>query len=258
MVVRSTVLALAGGYALICGGLFAMQRSLVFPRPAPAPLSERLAKVVRIEGAYPTVAWHRPAPTGARTVVRFHGNGSQLASEEWLALECKERGLGFFGVEFPGYGQAPGEPSQEAVLASAEAAVTWLEKSGVAKDQMVLFGQSLGTGPALYLASKGWGRALVLATPYTSIADVAARQFPWLPVRLLLRDPFPAAEWAAQAKQPALVFHGTGDRVIPFEVGKALTKRLPRAELVVLDGVDHNDIWDKPGMVERALAFGAH
>lgn len=247
---------LLGLYLLVCGALYALQREMVFPRPAPGPLTERLAKVVRIEGAFPTVAWHLAAPKGAPTFVHFHGNGSQLSTEEWLAVECEQRGLGWFAVEFPGYGQAPGQPSEEAVLGAAESAVDWLAKQGVAREQMVLFGQSLGTGPAVYLASKGWGRALVLATPYTSLSDIGARAFWWLPVRLLMKDVFPAGEWAAKVEQPALVFHGTADQVIPFDIGEALAKKLPRAELVVLEGAGHNDIWDKKETLERALRFG--
>jgi pimeloyl-ACP methyl ester carboxylesterase len=254
---RAVLYAAVGFYVLICVALYALQRQMLFPRPAPAALPERLAKVVKIDGPFPTVAWHLPAPAGAPTVVHFHGNGSQLANEEWMALECKQRGLGWFAVEFPGYGQAPGEPSQEAVIGASSAAIEWLEKSGVSKKDMVLLGQSLGTGAALYLASKGYGRALVLATPYTSIADIGARTFWWLPVRLLIRDPFPAAEWAAQATQPALVIHGTADQVIPFEIGEALSKKLPHAELLVLPGAGHNDIWDKQTTLDRALAFGA-
>jgi uncharacterized protein len=251
-VVKKLAAVLVGAYVLVCGALYTLQRQMVFPRPGPAGLTGRLGTLVEIGGEFPTVALHLP---GTPTVVRFHGNGSQLATEEWLALECKQRGLGYFAVEYPGYPRAPGEPSQQAILSSALAAVGWLEKRGVAKDQMILFGQSLGTGPAVFLAARGWGRKLVLATPYTSIGDIGARAFPWLPVRLLIRDPFPAGQWAEGVKQPTLVFHGTSDSVIPFDIGAGLAKKISGAELIVLEGVDHNDIWDQPGMLDRALDF---
>lgn len=248
-------LAAAGGYLALCAALFALQRQLVFPRPAPAPLTERLAKVVHIAGSQPTVAWHLAAPPGAPTVLHFHGNGSQLAHEEWLALRCKERGLGWLGVEYPGYGAAPGEPSEQSVLAAAEGAARWLEQRGVARADMALLGQSLGTGPAVYLASRGYGRALVLLTPYTALSDVGARAFPWLPVRLLMRDKMPAGEWAPKVSAPTLVFHGTADQVIPLEIGRGLAGAIGGAELVVLEGVGHDGIWDQPGVTERILEF---
>lgn len=258
--VRKVVLKLLalglGGYLLVCGALFALQRAMVFPRPKPIAASASHASLVTIPGQFPTVALYAPAPEGRLTVVRFHGNGSQLASDQWLVSRCRARGLGYFAVEYPGYGLAPGEPTEESILSAVEAGVLWLEQSGVRKDQMILFGQSLGTGPALYLASRGWGRAVILGTPYTSISDVGARHFPWLPVRALLRDRFPAVEWGAEVKQPTLVFHGTADEVIPFDIGAAQARSIPSAKLIVLKGVGHNTIWDQPGMLERALTFG--
>jgi uncharacterized protein len=257
MIARSVVTAIVGAYLLLCVALFFLQRSMVFPRPALKLLTERVAKVVHIEGVLPTIAWHVPAGPGNVTIVRFHGNGSQLADEEWLALECKSRELGYFAIEYPGYGVAPGEPSQDSVLAAAEAGVQWLEKSGVARTDMVLFGQSLGTAPAIYLAGKGYGRRLILATPYTSIGDIGARAFPFLPVRLLLRDNFPAGEWAASVSQLTKVIHGTEDEVIPYDIGKALADKLPNARLQTVVGAGHNTLWDKPERLVEALRFGA-
>ena len=252
---RVALATVVGGYLLICGGLYALQRRLVFPRPSPHELSERLAKVVQIPGPHPTVAWYREAPAGAPTVIHFHGNGTQLSGLDWFGQRCKQRGLGWFAVEYPGYGIAPGEISETSELAAAESAAQWLEKSGVGKRDMVLLGQSLGTGPAVYLASKGYGRAMVLITPYTAISDIGARNFPWLPVRLLMRDPIKALEWAPRVKIPTLAFHSTDDRVIPFQIGKGLVDAIPGAKLVVMNGVGHNGIWDPPGTTERILDF---
>ena len=255
-VVQKLVGVLVGTYLLVCGALYALQRQMVFPRPSPTAPNVKNASVVQIGGEFPTIALYAPAPDGGATVVRFHGNGSQLASDQWLIPRCRARGLGYFAIEYPGYGQAPGEPSEESILSAAEAGVRWLEENGVPKNRMVLFGQSLGTGPAVYLASRGWGRAVILGTPYTSIADIGARRFPWLPVRMLLKDEFPAFKWGALVKQPTLAFHGTADGVIPFDIGESQSKNIPGAKLIVLKGVGHNTIWDQPGMLERALEFG--
>ncbi|MFY0577446.1 hypothetical protein ACN28S_26780 [Cystobacter fuscus] len=120
-------------YLAVCALLYFNQRHLVFPVP-PGALEPQLpgAALLRIPGPEGTTvhALHVPAPPEAPTVVHFHGNGEQLAHEAWLAQRYQEAGLGFFAVEYPGYGLAKGkeEPSEQGIYAASEAALEYLHR----------------------------------------------------------------------------------------------------------------------------------
>ena len=265
MLRRLAVGLLVAAALLWLGGaavLYALQRSILFPAPTPArDVSLEDGELLRIpvpNGAPDAVAFHLPAQRAeAPTVVFFHGNGEQLADGLWLAEALRrEEGVGFFGVEYPGYGLAAGEPGEEAILQAARAAVGHLVKErGVPKERLVLFGQSLGSGAATALAHEGWGTRLALATPFTSVTDAAAHHIPWLPVRRLVRDRFDSLSRAAEVRVPVFIVHGTQDGVVPYAHGERLSKAFPRARLVTVEGGGHNDLYERAGVREALFAF---
>ena len=127
----------------------------------------------------------------------------------------------------------------------------------VDRSRLVLVGQSVGTGVAVTMASKGWGSRLVLVSPYTSLPAVAAKAFPFLPTSLLMRDRFDSASKAPGLKLPTLIIHGTKDEVIPFELGEALSRAIPGAKFVPVQGAGHNDLIDREEALTALLGFVA-
>ncbi|WP_225413151.1 alpha/beta hydrolase [Stigmatella hybrida] len=245
-------------YALLCLLVFSLQRHLVFPAP-PGVREPAVpgATLLRLPG--PVYALHVPAPAGAPTVVHFHGNGEQLADAGWLAQEFQGAGLGFYAVEYPGYGLARAQgPSEAGLYAAAEAALAHLHRElGVPWERVVLQGQSLGSGVAVEMARRGYGTRLVLITPYTSLADVGARLFPWLPARLLMRDVFDSAAKAPGVTVPVLILHGTRDEVVPVDMGQRLGRLFPHATVRLLEGKHHNNVLSEPEVLEGLLRFAA-
>ena len=238
---------LAVGYFAIVAVVFALQRSMIFPAPAGA----RVPRSGLVRGGS-FIAFHLPGP---RVVVHFHGNAEQLADSEWLGGKFVEQGLGFYAVEYPGYGLAAATPvSEEAIYAAAEAALSELEKT-VPREQMVLEGQSLGTGVAVEMAKRGHGSKLVLLSAYTSIPDVAAVAVPFLPARLLVRDRFDTASKAKALALPVLLIHGSADEVIPVEMSRSLATLFPNATLKIIEGAHHNDLIDRPEVLEALVGF---
>jgi len=249
-------------YVGLCVLVFLNQRQLVFPVP-PGAREPKLpgATLLRIPGPEGSTVYalHVPAPEGAPTVVHFHGNGEQLADgSTWLAQHFQEAGLGFYAVEYPGYGLAAvGQgPSEKGIYAAAERALAHLHGAlGVPKERTVLQGQSLGSGVAVEMAKRGLGTRLVLITPYTSIVEVGARIFPWLPASLLVRDPFDSAAKAPELKLPVLIVHGTRDEVIPVDMGQRLGTLFPNATTRILEGKRHNDVLDRPDILQELVRF---
>ncbi len=260
---RRITAGVAGGlaclYVLACATLFVAQRGLIFPRPPPTPVQVQGATLLTLPRSDAPPAWALwlPPPEGAPVVVLFHGNAEDLAGVGDLVHAFAAAGLGVLVVEFPGYGPAYAEsPSEDGCYAAAEAALVYLQHDlGVPADRTVLVGRSLGSGVAAEMAARRHGARLVLVSPYTSIPDVGARLFPWLPVRLLARDRFATAAKATQLRLPTLVVHGTADRVIPYEMGVAVSHRIVGARLVTVPDGDHDGSWLRPSVWAEIVAF---
>ncbi len=241
------LLAIAVGLWLaIVITLFVMQRRMVFAsQPAVEIGAISGGEVVTWgDGEQRGAAiWVPPAP-GGPVVVHFHGNAEQLAGQVQMAELYGRRGLGFFAVEFPGYGVlAELAPSETALIANARAAIEHLTgKLGIARERIVLQGRSLGTGVAVALAASGIGTRMVLLSPFRSLAEVAAGHYPYVPVKLLLRDRFDSEARAPGVKIPCLLIHGDADTIIPFAHGRAMAETLPDAELLAVKGAGHNDL----------------
>lgn len=248
------VLALLYGAALVLASIG--YRRLLYPAPPggrePSVAGATVERFAGPDGAL--IALHLPAPAGAATVVHFHGNGEELADQGALALRYAAAGLGFYAVEYPGYGQCRGIATTEAtIFAAAEAALAHLAGLGVARERMVLEGQSLGSGVAVEMAARGWGSRVILIAPYTSIVAVASRLVPVLPASLYVRDRFDSAAKAPRVRVPVLIVHGTRDQLIPVSMGRELRGLLGDAVVEEVEGAEHNDVFAGP-WAPRVLA----
>jgi fermentation-respiration switch protein FrsA (DUF1100 family) len=142
-----------------------------------------------------------------------------------------------------GYGRSAGVPSEEGILADARAARRWLAtRSGVDENEIVLMGESLGAGVMVDLASRDGARALVLENAFTSLPDVAAFHYPWLPVRTLMRTRMDSAAKIGKFRGPLLQVHGDADTIIPFAIGQRLHAAANEPKtFVTIPGANHND-----------------
>lgn len=196
----------------------------------------------------------RTSSNKAPTLVYFHGNGDQIGrGGVYLGRIFAERGLGFFAVEYPGYGVAGGSPSEEAAVTAAEALCLKLEaERGIDRRSIILMGQSIGTGVALRLAARGFGSKLILISPFTCLADMAGRINPALGQILryfpfFLRDKLDNVWNARHVSVPTLIFHGDRDEVVPFEQGERLAHAFNRGQcrFVQLRGIGHNNAFTR-------------
>lgn len=174
----------------------------------------------------------------------FHGNGGEALHRQWV-VELATPRTAVALVEYPGYGGRRGEPSEKNILRAALEAYDALVLR-YPKVPVVVLGESLGTGVAAYLAAHRPVERLALVSPYTSIEDVAAKHYPWLPVRWLLRDRYRTAEFLRQVTVPLAVIHGGDDTLIPAEFAETLVEGYGGASklLTLLPRVGHNDIAD--------------
>ena len=151
----------------------------------------------------------------------------------------------FLVFEYPGYGQDGNKPDQALILEKALALLKHLKTLNPTGLPVYIVAQSFGTGIATFLATKIKIKGLILISPYPSLATVAQKHYPWLPVKLLMRHPFPASDWAAQVQTPVLIFHGTQDRTIPIHLArKQFAAFAGEKEMVEIPDAEHYDIKD--------------
>ncbi len=189
--------------------------------------------------------WHVQAAKDKPTIVFFHGNASRHEASLWKSLPFIENdGYGFLSIGYRGYGGNEGKPSEQGFYKDSRAFIDALIKSGLSEDNIILYGQSIGTGVAVQMAAEfPNARAMILESPYTSLVDVAAAKYFFVPVRFLLKDRFDSLSKISDIKIRTLIIHGRNDRIIPFKYGQKLydTANDPK-KFIALEGVGHNDI----------------
>lgn len=247
-IVLGLVVAVLVGVLLV---LTAMQRRLVyFPDTSPVPAAGVVIAgardvTLRTADGLELGAWFVPAPRDTdlgMAVLLAPGNGGNRAGRAGLARELSQRGLAVLVLDYRGYGGNPGSPSEEGLAADAMAGALALEALGFPPERTLYFGESLGTGVVAALHERRPAAGLVLRSPFTELADVGAHHYPWLPVRLVLRDRFPVIDVIAGTDVPVTVVYGDRDSIVPSVLSARVAESAPNLmERLVLPGADHND-----------------
>ena len=185
--------------------------------------------------------WWLPHATPRATLLFQHGNAGNISHRLDSLRIFHDLGLSVFIYDYRGYGRSSGSPSEAGLYRDARAAWAWLiEDEGIEPGSIVLFGRSMGGAVASRLATEVDAAGLIVESTFTSVPDIGAELYWWLPVRLLARLEFNAAESIAQAGMPVLVVHSREDEIIPFEHGQRLTEAAgDRGTLLEIRG-DHN------------------
>jgi uncharacterized protein len=190
--------------------------------------------------------WAAKPLLGMPTLLLFHGNAGNAADRAPALVPFAAAGYGVVLAEYRGYAGNPGCPSEAGFLRDARAylgwvATTWQEPSPI------LCGESIGSGVAVRMAMEQPVRAVVLDAPYTSVADLAAAMYRWLPARALLRHPFDTLSCLPLVRAPLLVVHGAADDLIPPEHGRRVAAAAGGpAEFVLLPGIGHPVLGNDP------------
>ncbi|MEM6586823.1 MAG: alpha/beta hydrolase [Pseudomonadota bacterium] len=248
------------GYVVIVTAVYLMQRSMLYApsnaAPDPAKVGLRDVSVTPIEtpDGETILLWHTTL-SGGPTVLFLHGNGGEMASRANRFAAYQGAGLDVVFVSYRGYGGSTGTPTEAGLISDARAAYDWVLSKGVGPGDIALVGESLGTGVAVQLAAQREVGALVLGAPFSATVDVAAKRFPWLPVRWLMKDQFRSRDYIVDVTAPILIQHGTEDRVVPFEFGRALFEAAgENAQFVTVPGAGHQMLYG-PDILQREISF---
>ena len=260
------VILLALAYAALVAILYLFQTRMVyFPQVgseiAVTPKAHGLsfeAVGLPTEDGEKLAAWWVPHEAPAGTVLMFHGNAGNISHRiDYLAM-LHRLGYSTLIVDYRGYGESTGSPSEEGTYRDAQAAWQWLTTvKKVPGGDIVLLGESLGGAVAVWLASRVNARALVVASSFTSVPNLGAQIYPFIPVRLISRFSYDSIGRIGSIKAPVLVAHSRDDDIIPFSHGKSLYDAAsePKAFLELRGG--HNDgfIFMREEWVAQLAAF---
>ena len=246
-------------YVGVAAILYFAQRSMMyFPEtihttPAQAGLPEAEEVTLTTADGEQIVAWHVPPRDDKPVILYFHGNGGALRYRVERFRKLISDGIGLVALEYRGYGGSTGSPTEAGLIADAEAAYAFAAARYPAR-QIVLWGESLGTGVAVALAAERPVGRVILEAPFTSAAAVAARQYWYMPVRLLMKDQFRSDERIGKVTAPVLILHGAHDHIVPFAMGEQMFELVKSRKHIVrfLDG-DHEDL-DAHGALHASAA----
>jgi uncharacterized protein len=222
------ILIFLGVYGLLAAYLYFSQNSQVYHPPkghieTPKAWGMEYETVLLKSAGNTLTNWWIPGRKEAPVVLFLHGNATNISEAQEYVNLFRSKGLGVFLLDYRGYGLSEGHPSEGGTQADAEAAWQYLiAKKNLTPSQIIIYGHSLGGGVATGLAVKHPPAKLIIEGTFTSVPDVAAEIYPYLPVRLMAHIKYPNLERIKQIKVPLLIIHSSDDEIIPFTHGEKL------------------------------------
>jgi uncharacterized protein len=247
-------------YAALATTIYFAQRSLMyFPDtahvlPAAAGLPEAEEVPLTAADGVRIAAWHVAPGAGKPVILYFHGNGGALRFRVERFRRLIADGIGLVALEYRGYGGLAGTPSEDGLIADAQAAYRFAATRYPAQ-QLVLWGESLGSGVAIAIAAELPVGRVILEAPFTSAVAVGAQYYWYLPVSLLMKDQFRSDARIRKVTAPVMIMHGVHDRVVPYAMGEQLfdLANQPKHLVRFLDG-GHEDL-DAHGALDAVGRF---
>ena len=247
---RVTFFAIALYVALAAIAFFAQRKMLYFP---PNVLYSPPENISEIRTEANNLGWYSPAKDNLPTVMIFHGNASAIDSNLHIFRDLQNAGYGVWSVGYPGYPGAAGTLSQKNILAAAIDQYQHL--SGQGAEKIVFYGTSLGSGVAAQLAAHHQPDLLILDAPFDSVAAMARKNMPILPIEVLLKDKWQSEKALEDLDVPLIWIHGTEDKIIPIDHGQKLYDGYggPKSAHII-SGASHINTWLNGG---REIVFSA-
>ena len=160
-----------------------------------------------------------------KTLLFFHGNAGELSNRIYKLNELNKLDINILLISWRGFSGNEGLPTEDNLYKDAQAAIKWLNRKEVENNKIILYGESLGTGVAVEIGKKNNFNSIILESPFTSMENAAKIYYPYLPVKLLLKDKYNSISKIKKITTPILIMHGKKDDIVPFSMGKELFEK---------------------------------
>ena len=213
-------------YFLIVIFLFLYQRKLLY-HPGENNYSDDSSLNHSIEKVYipseqKLVGWHFKKNPKFKTLLFFHGNAGKIENRIYKLNEFSQLNINYLIFAYRGFSGNEGEPTEKGLYKDARAVKYWLNLNNIRDNEIILYGESLGTAVAVDLAKEFHFSGIILESPFTSMQKLAKIHYPYLPIKLLLKDKFKTDEKINNINSPILIMHGKKDKIVPFFMGKEI------------------------------------
>ena len=157
-----------------------------------------------------------------KTILFFHGNAGSLENRTYKLNHFKNLNLNFLIIAWRGFNGNKGKPNEMGLYEDAKSAIKWLKAKGIKEKNIILYGESLGTGVAVEVAQNKNYAGIILESPFTSMVNMGKKYYPFFPVNLLLKDKFESYKKINNIFVPVLIMHGKVDKIVPYDMGKKM------------------------------------
>jgi uncharacterized protein len=260
-VAATALLVLVAAYSAPLVWLAINQRDIVFAvstrhvTPAEAGFGAAREVAVTTSDGESLVGWFVAPKPDKPFLIYLHGNAGTLEGRASRLRTLTQDGEGLLAIDWRGYGGSTGSPSQTGLQRDALAAYEFALRAGADPKKIVLVGESLGTGVAVWLAGERAVAGIVLDSPYSSIVGIGAARYWMFPVGLVARDPFPAERWARRVHVPIFAAAGDADTVIPMRFARGLVAAANEPKTFLeIPGAGHV-VLGRPDVMAKAKSF---
>ena len=178
---------------------------------------------IKTEDNIKLISWyHKKDSNNYKTILFLHGNAGSLENRIHKINHFKDMNVNFLIIAWRGFSGNDGKPSEKGLYEDAKSALRWLNSKGVANEDIIIYGESLGTGVATEIAQNNNFAGIILESPFTSMVDAGKSKYPFLPVKLLLKDKYESVRKIKKINSPILIMHGKVDKLVPFYMGSKI------------------------------------
>jgi len=215
-------------YLIITLILYNSQRSLLYHPTENNYSGDKLTvsidKIkIKNEDNIELLAWyHEKDIENYKTILFLHGNAGSLENRIHKINHFNDMDVNFLIISWRGFSGNKGQPTEEGLYKDAKSGVNWLKNKGIRKENIIIYGESLGTGVATEIAQNNKFAGVILESPFTSMVAAGKSKYPIFPIKLLLKDKYESDKKIQNIKSPILIMHGEDDKIVPFWMGKKL------------------------------------
>ena len=166
--------------------------------------------------------YHNKNINDYKTILFLHGNAGSLENRIHKINHFQNMKINFLIIAWRGFSGNKGNPTEKGLYEDAESAINWLKNKGIRTKDIIIYGESLGTGIATEIAQNNNFAGVILESPFTSMIDAAKNKYPFFPIRFLLKDKYESDKKIKNIKSPLLIMHGESDKIVPFWMGKKM------------------------------------